>query len=148
MTKLVDVPIIVNFQSLYYENGNWGNEDDINIYINIEDPDEDIKKQRFPDEIVIPMNKIQIQYTYPLSNFEIIEYETKNELGFTRTELAKKVCEGYQKIYNHEISARHDPAREDEDDSPYGIWGHCIGDLMLYEVNQREGNIFGLGVDS
>lgn len=149
MTILMDTEqIIVSFQSLW-EGVDWDDQDDINVYIDVADPDEDIKKQRYPDEIVIPMKKIKVKYTYPLTENVTFDYETKNEIGFTRAELAKKVCEGYQKIYAHEEGVINDPTIKEKDKIlPYEIWGHCIGDLLLYEVSQLEGNLFKLSVDS
>src|SRR5579862_3329035 len=137
--------IIVNFQSLYdYENG-------INKHIYMKDPDEDIKKQRYPDEIVIPIKKIRIKYEHPIMRFpKIFTYETKNEIGFTMTELAKTLCDEYKKFCAHEKGMINDPAIDIDVrsllDLPYGIWDY--ENLFLYEVRQKEGNLFLLGVDS
>jgi|SRR5579862_599811 len=149
----MDTQIIVNFQSIFdgedwVNEKDWDNEDDFIIYIDIENPDEYIEHQQYPDEIVIPMEKIKIEYTFPLSNTKIFEYQTKNEAGFTRAELVKKVCKGYQKIYESEEMSLNDPAVGDKDNCPYGTWGYGIEDLVLYEVRQIEGNLFELEVDS
>jgi hypothetical protein len=133
MTISMNTRIIVKFQN------RCDNEEDIcNIYIDVENPDEDIKNQQYPEEIVIPMKKIQIKYEYPLLKSKIFEYEAKNEFGFTRAELAEKVCEGYQKIYNHEIGMPGDPAAKDADSAIYEIQGVNIRELLLYEVWQKK----------
>lgn len=145
----------VKFQSRCSGKSNWDDvdDDDISCYISIESPDADIKGQRYPDEIVIPMNEIRIQYTYPLTNPAIMIFNSDKETGFTRAELVRKVCDGYKKIYDAE-NAVGDPGyltrflNRAKSDGPYGIWGHYIGDLVLHEVRQIEGNLFGLGVDS
>ena len=121
-------------------------------YISIEHPN--IEGQRFPDEIVIPMNEIRVEYTYPLSKRTVMFFNADNETGFTRAELARKVCEGYQKIYQIEEEAVGNPGNlpgmlnRATSEGPYGIWGHDIQDLVLHTVRQIDGNLFGLGVDS
>jgi hypothetical protein len=125
----MNAQIIVKFQST------CDNSDKINSFVDIKYPDEDIKKQYYPHEIVIPMKKIKVKYTYPLCNKWILEYETKNVFGFTRAELAKKVCEGYQKIYDY-----------DKHHNDYNIY-RDIEEIVLYEVKQTDENIFKLGVE-
>jgi hypothetical protein len=102
-------------------------EDDIYPYIRIEDP----------DEIVIPMKEIRIEYDYPLTRSTVKFLTADNESGFTRIELARKISYGYQEIYQSE----QDPgmlnrAASDE------IWR----DLVLNRVKQIESNLFGLSV--
>lgn len=139
--------IIVTFQSLFgfHSEETWDDKHSVCRSIHVESYSEDIKKQRYPDEIVIPMRKIRVKYTYPLTESVIFDYETKNELGFTRAELAKKVCEEYQKIYAHEIGVITDRAI-DHKILPYEIWGSLNDKLALQEVTQIEGNMFGLKV--
>ena len=139
--------ITVNFKSYQAEDDSdeWS-------YIHVADPDHDIKNQVDPDEIVINMNKIYVRYTYPLTNHVILEFTADN--GFTRAELAKKVCAGYKQIYDEEeISGKPGYIRPGclnraTSHGPYGIWGHVIDDLVLYEVVQIQDNLFELGVDS
>jgi len=129
--------ISVHFQSRYDDEGSWDDEDNVSPYISVSDPDLDIETQRFPDEIVIPMKTIKLKYTYPLDTVAIFLYSTLNDNGFTRRELAKIVCEGYQTIYD-----------DDDSEGTYGIWGHGIGDLVLYEVSQIGKDVFEVKVDS
>jgi hypothetical protein len=105
----------------------WEDINLINPYISIADPDYEIKAQIHPDEIVIPMKEIRIEYSYPLNKPLIFFFESDNEIGFSRSELAQKICQKYQQIYE--------------------IWGYVIGDLMLHTVTQVEGNLFKLSVD-
>ena len=142
----------VSFRCHCSGENNWTDDDDMSCYINIESPEDDILGQEFPDEIVIPFNEILIKYTYPLSKSVVLGFKSDN--GFTRAELARKICEGYHRIYNEEESAVGNPGNISGmlnralSEGPYGIYGHDIGDLLLYSVRQIDGNMFGLGVDS
>lgn len=97
------------------------------------------------------MKTIKVRYTYPLGNPVTFEYHSDKEEGFTRVELARKICAGYAKIYEEEGEAEtiapHLLNRA-QSDGLYGIWGHDIENLMLHTVEQVEGNLFELGVDS
>ena len=115
--------------------------------------DKDISNQQYPNEIVIPMNIIRIEFNYPLSKSFIHEFKSNQEKGFTRAYLAKKISESYQLIYKEEIDYfRNNPLTDkfEENPGPYGIWGHVLGDLVLCGVNQKKykENLFGLNVDS
>lgn len=140
--------IVVSFSHRYDDSIDW--EDDYNIspYITIESPEYDIAAQLFPDEVVIPMNKIKVYYDYPLSIPATFEFKADQEAGFTRAELARKICRGYQKIYQEEDAAVGDPGHRAQSEGPYGIFGHDIGDLVLRTVKQIDVNLFSLEVDS
>lgn len=146
----------VSFRCHYSGKNNWENDDDddISCYINIESPEDDILGQQFPDEIVIPFNEILIKYMYPLSKSVVLGFKSNNDIGFTRAELARKICDGYHQIYNEEESAVGNPGNisgmlnRASSEGHYGIYGHHIGDLVLHSVRQIDGNMFGLGVDS
>ncbi len=137
----------------HYSGKNWTDDDDISCYINIESPEDDILGQQFPDEIVIPFNEILIKYTYPLSTSVVLGFKS-NDIGFTRAELARKICEGYHQIYNEEESAVGNSGNisgmlnRASSEGPYGIYGHHISDLLLHSVRQINDNLFGLDVDS
>lgn len=101
------------------------------------------------------MPKIRVRYDYPLSHDVTYEFEADTAAGFTRAHLAKKVAEGYQRIYREEDEAVGDPGTVNpmmlnraSSVGPHGIWGHYIGDLVLHTVTQVKGNLFELGVDS
>lgn len=111
----------------------------ISYYISIEYHEKDIKGQLYPDEIVISMNEIRIEYSYPLNNKIIFFFNADNGETFTRSELARKICKGYQRIF-----------QEDKDpkmlEGPYVMFGYNIEDLMLYTVKQINDNLFELDV--
>ena len=125
-----------------FENGN--------PYIHIANPNAaiDIRNQSNGNEIVIPMRKIKILFNYPLSKEVILEYQTLRSQGFTRSELARCICRGYQNIYSEEQDTINNSLNGSGSCEQYGIWGHNIDDLMLLGVEQKEGNLFALIVDS
>lgn len=140
-----------------YDHDDFDDDDDVHTcpYINISDPDENIKNQEFPDEIVIPMKEIRIEYSYPLDDPVVFTYNSDANTGFTRSELARKICEGYQRIYKEEDEAVGPTGNVSsimlnraQSAGPYGIWGHHISDLALHSVYQIENDLFGLVVDS
>ena len=143
--------ITVKFEKRYNNNNGWDDEDNVSPYISVKNPEEDIKEQRFPNEIVIPMKKIRVTYNYPLSNK--VTFKAAKE-GFSTAEVARKVCEDYHRIYKEEETAVGNPGNipgmlnRVSSSGPYGIWGHDIGDLLLRTVTQVDDNLFSLGVDS
>src|SRR5690606_11606424 len=110
--------------------------------------------QRNPDEIVIPMKEIQIVYEYPLEDEVLKTFNSDKSEGFTRAHLARVISQGYHEIYDEEERVVGNPGHVSgmlnraKSTGPYGIWGHDLEDLALYGVEQREGNIFDLLVDS
>lgn len=131
---------------------NW-NEGEPSPYINIKNPEDDIQNQIAPDEIVIPLTTIRILYRYPLSCEVIKEFDTYNPEGFTRAELAKVISKGYHQIYEEENTADKESNipgmfNRIKTNGPYGIWGHCIGDLVLHTVEYVDTNLFKIGIDS
>lgn len=99
----------------------FNDEDDIFPYISVENPERDIVDLISPNQIVISMKEIRIEYDYALNRRTIKFFKADNEAGFTRIELARKICEGYQEESR---------------------------DLLLHTVQQIEGNLFGLTFDS
>ena len=88
-----------------------------------------------PNEVVINDEKIQILFSYPLTNKVMFTYEKKG--GFTRMDLFRRIYEGYKKIYDEEDAEVGDPGiyemlyNRKESDGKYGIWGHYIADLSI-----------------
>jgi len=88
-----------------------------------------------PNKVVINDEKIQILFSYPLTNKVMFTYEKRG--GFTRMDLFRLIYEGYKKIYNEEEAEVGDPGiyeilyNRKESDSKYGIWGHYIDDLWI-----------------
>lgn len=146
-TTTVRNPITVKFESRYDETIAWGR-DNISSYIDIEDPTESIAKQRYPDEVVIPMLHIRIKYDYPLEWPVILKYRTSNPRGFTRASLARVVCRGYKKIFCKDSVTSFDNISWWVGEPINGECNYCIGDLGLRTVTQEEGDLFVLEVDS
>ena len=59
-------------------------------FICMDDP-EDIGNLKNPDEVVIPLSVIQIQYDFPLKEPVLFSFQSQEPTGFTRIELAQKV---------------------------------------------------------
>ncbi len=143
--------IVVTFERKYAINEEWTAEN-ISQYIRVADYDCD--EQRYPDEVVIPMNVIQVRYEYPLTYPVTIEFISDDAAGFTRATLIEMICDAYQDIYDEEDSDVGDPGyidgtlNREQSSGRYGIWGHYITDLLLWEVRQVDDNVFTLGVDS
>jgi hypothetical protein len=105
-----------------------------------------------PDEKVIDLTTIRIKYTYPLSNS--VTYRVSSRNGFTRKQLAKIIARRYQMIYDEE-EATSDVAVENipnmlnrcQTTGRFGIWGHCIDDLILHTAH-IDGDLITLGLDS
>lgn len=145
--------ILVTFESRYDESLGWDNEDNVSPYISIANPESDIQNQRQPDEIVIPLTTIKIEYDYPLSCRVIFEHT--NLAGFTRADLARLVSQDYHHIYDEEVETSATEIglipgmfNRTRSNGTYGIWGHEIGDLVLRQVRQMNDNIFCVSVDS
>ena len=145
--------ITVTFERKYDEAKPW-NKNNTSPYISVASPSRDIAAQRNPNDIVINMKEIKVKYTYPLTHSEILTFNADNDTAFTRSELARKICEGYKFIYDTEHAAVSDPGHlpgmlnRKRSQGPYGIWGHDIGDLDLHTVEQVNDNYFTLWVDS
>ncbi len=161
-------PIVVTFECRYVDALGWDDPNNVSPYISVAYPDDSIAGQRYPDEIVIRDTVINIEYTYPLDASVVYLYTSDSPQGFTRANLARVVCEGYQRIYDEEFPPTDDPSTDDAspvgDSSDefmaaygariarctgiHGIWGHGIGDLMLCAVTQTDVNLYSLSVDS
>lgn len=67
------------------------------------------------------MKAVRIVFTYPLTRKAKLEFGS--ETGFTRAEIVECIRSGYRKIY-----------AEEDLTGKWGIWGHCIADLMIERV--------------
>lgn len=98
------VKIKVTFQSIAIYGPDWelcwNYPKRIITYIYINAPENDIRIQLYPDEIVIPQKKICVKHHFPIKKPVTIEYEASKHEGFTRAEIAKKVCEDYKRLSN------------------------------------------------
>ncbi len=97
-----------------------------------------------PDEVVIPMHKIEVCFGYPFKTvFRKTFYANRME-GFTRAHLAKLICEGYIEIRDQIVNTgsmkmRKLCTRQWEYDLDY----LCIDSVMQYA---EDSNIFVLFV--
>lgn len=108
-----------------------------------------------PNEVILPPNQ---EYTliidYPVST----EYKAKLKTGvkgMTRIQFADKVCKHYRKMYDEEDRTAGKKTgnipgmmNRSTSEGKYGIWGHCIGDLMLVSATVFPNGNIKLGVDS
>lgn len=108
-----------------------------------------------PHEVVLdPNTKYTLEIDYPLSNPFIGEFTTGPD-GMTRLDLVERIVETYKAIYQEEDEGVGHPTENipgmlnrRTSDGPYGIWGHCLGDLMLHTAEIDDNNVITLGVDS
>jgi hypothetical protein len=88
-------------------------------------------------EVVLPAGKYTITITYPLATPFTATFRTPKK-GLTRKQLFTKIAFYYQRIYREEDAAAGDPGNipgmfnRNTSEGPYGIWGHCLGDLILH----------------
>lgn len=94
--------------------------------INIEFPDQAIMDLSSPNEIVIPLKEIIMIYKDPFYNEINFFHDADNEIGFTREELVRKICNDYKKMYT-------------EDFIPHMKKRRNISTLKLRSVYLREG---------
>ena len=73
-----------------------------------------------PEQIVLKKGTYTLKIDYPLSN-PYTRTVTVREAGMTRRQLVNLIVLAYKAIY--------DTA---EENIAYGIWGHCMADLMLH----------------
>lgn len=88
-----------------------------------------------PNEMVTGLEKLVIEFDYPLSNPTALEFTSRG--GFSRLNLFRCIYEGYKRIYDVEDG---DPGNipgmlnHATSDGPFGIWGHSMGDLFIEGV--------------
>lgn len=116
--------------------------------------EEDGRKSPDPKQVVLPEGQYNLVITYPLSNPYTGKFKV-GKSGMTRSKLVDKVIKAYKKIY----------ATEDEDvgeetgnipgmlnrassNGRYGIWGHCMEDLMLHTAYIEKGGKIRISCDS
>jgi hypothetical protein len=138
------------------------------IYVSIERPEGDIRWLNGAQDVVIEEATIDVLYNYPLGTVGPSEQEARlngwifserapNSGSFTRADLVRVIAARYRQIYDAE-NAEDAPVAGPDAPHPfnrcytngrYGIWGHDIGDLLLYGVRQISGtNVYQLGIDS
>lgn len=133
-----EIGIKVTFQRHYEYEETWDDPDNISPYISLLEYEEDALGQRYPDEVVIPMQKIEIEYVtlldfnrfrfnYPLEKPVIRSFVADTANGFTRAFIARKVGETYKSIYAEEEAVAGNP-------------GHLPGmNLRFFFKSKRDG---------
>lgn len=87
-----------------------------------------------PAETVLPDGTYTLEIDYPLSTTYTEEFTT-TPVGLTRRGLVNIIVRAYKAIY-------------DAKDDPYGIWGHCLSDLMLHTARVSPKGTITVGCDS
>ena len=138
-----DRNIVVTFLGRYDDTEGWDNHVNLRHSITFADSDEQIEFLWMPNEIVIPMKKIRIKYNYPLLQEFIFNYETTNETGFTRAEIAHQIVDTYRAIINKSPHLLN----TSEVDLTHTCAPNHVRNLYLYSMEQVEGNLFKLTVE-
>ncbi len=113
-----------------------------------------------PNEVILKGNtEYTLVISYPLSTPYKKKFKTGKK-GKTRIQLVDMICKSYRKIYFEEDSSTEIPPllgseggnapmfNRQETDGKYGIWGHCIEDLLLHSVSITPKGTISCGVDS
>ena len=118
--------------------------EEIDPYINLDDPSFDLERLEGADELVAPP-VIIIAYNYPLRDEFLFLHQSSDDRGFTRAELAESIAMTYQKIYREEDAAvgptgnlRVPRFNRAKSNGPYGIRNHHLQDLVLSGVSLDE----------
>lgn len=113
-----------------------------------------------PSTVVLKPNKTYtLILDYPVSTHYKAPIVT-GEDGMTRIDLANQICKHYRKMYKEEDESTEIPAKlgieganvpmlnRCRTNGKYGIWGHCIGDLVLCCADIHPNGNIEVGVDS
>lgn len=94
------------------------------------------------DISLYPNTTYLLTINYPLKNPAVIKIKADNE-GMGTNTLIRRICKEYQKIYDKEDKFIRenkvkvpknkilDNRLAPEEETPYGIWGHDIEDLVI-----------------
>jgi hypothetical protein len=109
--------------------------------LRLREPERSLAVLDKPDEIVIPFTQAVLVIDYPLTTPASIAIEAPLPIGFTRSALAKAICDEYAHIYDAEegtaatktipIEERGPMRGRNRTDGAYGIWGHDLQDLVV-----------------
>lgn len=118
----------------------------------------DIKKCPADEIVLPPKKKYTVVIDYPLSVPAKFELYTGRK-GLTRVDMVSAIVKVYKHVYAVEDGTASRKARLgieggaapllncEQSDGKYGIWGHCLGDLVLCSMEVDKDKIT-LGVDS
>ena len=93
-------------------------------------------------EVVLLAGEYKLVIDYPLHTPFTHSFKVGAE-GMTHRALVTLIAKKYKQIYDEE-----DKAIGETGHGPYGIWGHCLEDLMLHTATVLENRNINLGVDS
>ena len=80
----------------------WRTPDHPSPYINLQNPERDIRCLSDANEIVIEAASIFIHYDYPLRHPVTIQTNSPNGSSFTKAELIREISHTYEAIYEGE----------------------------------------------
>ncbi len=117
-------------------------EDGFIHWVELENPEKDLKKLTDKDEVVITANKVTVIIDYPLTNE--CKFELTSTNGFTREQLVNDISNKYHEIYKEEEATavvktvpagqRTTTYNRNQTNGKYGIWGHDLADLALDHI--------------
>ena len=90
-----------------------------------------------PDEVVLGVGNYTIKITYPLS-VPFTSVVKVGSMGLTRRELVDLIVKAYRIVYK-------DANRSNK---KFGVWGHCMSDLMLHTATVSKKNVINVDCDS
>lgn len=108
-----------------------------------------------PDQVILKPNKeFILEISYPLSVPCKVKIKTGKK-GVSRKKLVHKIVTTYRKIYDIEDDTSKNKAgyisgmlNRNSTNGKFGIWGHCIQDLILCSAHISRNNVITVGVDS
>jgi hypothetical protein len=113
-------------------------------YVNLADPEKDLKRMRGSDEIVFTATELIVVLDYPLREEFSFPISASSSKGFTRAELVRKIADLYKRVYEEEARTSKIPVipteqregliNRNETNGKYGIWGHDLDDLILHTI--------------
>ena len=134
-------------------------------YVHLTEQSNELSVQylRDPNDEVIKAEKVTLVIDYPVRKKKRVALEAANKTAFTRAELARKIAEAYQKMYDEEAATTALPVEtmaqrsggdcmllnRAETDGIWGIWGHVLDDLAMHTIYYDAKNkTIRVGVDS
>lgn len=132
---------------------NWQGQEEVTGSIHVTD----CKNIVGSEEPITDLKDIKITFDYPLGR--PIQFSFHSDNGFTKQRFWEAVNLGYTKIYEEETHVKGRAKRgadypecillnRKETNGPYGVWGHCMGDLILEGITESKPGVFRLNMGS
>lgn len=106
------------------------------------------------DIILPPKQNYILKIDYPLTKPAKFQINSGSK-GVSRGKLVSLIRKYYKQVYKIEDSStKIKPSQipnmfnRNSTDGKFGIWGHCIEDLVLVDCSISKNNVISLGVDS